>query len=168
MATLEHRAADELAVAAPAAPAAAAPAPVAAPPAGDGAAAQRAELRRFGLVVGGVFAALAAYLALRHRHPTLLYGYASLAALLLGGAALAPALLAPVRRAWMSGAAVLGWVNTRLLLSIAYILLVVPIALVLRALGRDPLDRRLERDRKSYWRDRPDEPEDRERYRRQY
>jgi hypothetical protein len=65
----------------------------------------------------------------------------------LGGALVLPALvvprlLGPVERAWMKLAAVLGAVNTRILLTLVYVLVVTPIAW-LRRLGGDPLRREL-------------------------
>ncbi|HEB99075.1 MAG TPA: sxtJ [Thiotrichales bacterium] len=52
-----------------------------------------------------------------------------------------PALLGPVYRIWMALGAALGWVNTRLLLGLVFYGLVLPIGLLLRLLGKDPLAR---------------------------
>lgn len=53
-------------------------------------------------------------------------------------------------RGWMAVGAVLGWINTRILMSIVFYLVVLPIGLGLRLLGRDPLRRRLDRGADSY------------------
>ena len=107
------------------------------------------ELRRFGFTVA-IPLALLGGIGLWRGHavlPALLGGLA----LGLGGLALlAPRLLRPVHKGWMRGAEALGWFNTRLLLGLVYYLVMTPIGLLLRLVGRDPLDRRLH-DRPSYW-----------------
>ena len=45
----------------------------------------------------------------------------------------------------------IGWVVSHVLLAVIYYLLVTPMALVLKILGRDPLERSLDRSRESYW-----------------
>lgn len=67
--------------------------------------------------------------------------------------------LRPVFFFWMTLAAVMGWVMGRILLIIVFYLLVTPISLILRCLGKDLLDLKL-RDRASYWHRRPDKPYD--------
>ena len=71
-----------------------------------------------------------------------------------------PRALAPVERGWSLLAAALGWVNTRILLAVVFFVVLAPTALVLRALGKDPLERRRDRGRATYWRTRePPEPD---------
>lgn len=62
------------------------------------------------------------------------------------------------KAAWMKFAYAVGWVNTRILLSVVFLVLLSIPALVLKLLGRDLLDRRF-RDRESYWKDRRQEPQ---------
>lgn len=108
-----------------------------------------AEMRRFGLLVGGVFCALALYFFLRNRS-----AYIPLAviggALVLTGATF-PALLVPVFRVWMFIGHVLGWVNSRIILGILFFLIITPMAIAMRLIGRDPLARRLNNTASSYW-----------------
>jgi hypothetical protein len=61
----------------------------------------------------------------------------------------------------------IGWVMSHVILGIIYYLVLTPIGLLLRALGRDPLRRRFETGARSYWIDRGEEPAV-ERYFRQY
>jgi hypothetical protein len=55
-------------------------------------------------------------------------------------------------RVWMGLAVVLNYFVSRLILTLLYYLVITPIGLLLRLLGRDPLDRKL-KDRSSYWHD---------------
>ena len=82
-------------------------------------------------------------------------------------ALLAPRLLAPVERAWMRFADVVGRINTRIVLTVVYALVLTPIGLVRRAFG-DPLDRRTRDGRASTWVRRPRAPVDPARYRQQF
>ena len=111
------------------------------------------ELRRFGLLVGGVFAVIAVWPALFRGEPVRIPIGALAGALVLLGL-VAPRVLAPVHRIWMFVGHALGWVNSRLLLGIVYYLVMTPIGILMRARGRDPMSRRLG-DRDSYWVDKP-------------
>lgn len=97
--------------------------------------------RSFGRGVGGMLVVLAMYEAWRGRM-TLAAIVGACGLLLLALSAAAPALLARPSRAWWALARVLAWINTRLLLTAFFMLVLTPIGFVLRALGRDPLERR--------------------------
>jgi hypothetical protein len=117
-------------------------------------------LRKFGLTLGAIFSALALLLFWRHRLHAAFYVGAVAGPLLLVAAVIAPRALAPVERGWSALAAALGWVNTRILLAVVYFLVFAPIALVMRVAGKDPLERRPDRRRSTYWRTRdPAEPD---------
>ena len=60
-----------------------------------------------------------------------------------------PAALGPVYKVWMAFAEVLGWVNTRIILSLIFFVLFLPFGLVLR-LVRDPMRRKLDPAQDSY------------------
>ena len=111
------------------------------------------ELRRFGLTVALPLAGLAALGAWRgHRLLPIVLG--GLAIILTGLAVVAPSLLGPVHRVWMQVAHALGWFNTRVLLGLVYFFVMTPIGIVMRLMGRDPLDRGV-KDQPSYWVERP-------------
>ena len=126
----------------------------------------RAELRKFGLLVGGIFALLGTVSWLRGHEipPKVLW---ALGALLITPGVVAPALLAPIQRAWMSGAMVLGYVNTRIILSLLFYVMLTPIGIVRRLFG-DPMNRSLREETRSQWIKRYPEPPDLARYERQF
>jgi hypothetical protein len=116
--------------------------------------------------VGGVFLLLAVVSRWRgHEIPPLVLG--GLGASLVLPALLVPRVLGPVERVWMAMAAVLGAVNTRILLTLVYVAVVTPIGW-LRRLSGDPLDRGLRSDAASYWVPREPGPADPQSYRRQF
>jgi len=59
--------------------------------------------------------------------------------------------LKPVYIAWMKFVYLFGWVNTRLMLIIIFYLVFTPIGLVMRLCGVDPLERKINKKEKSYW-----------------
>ena len=64
---------------------------------------------------------------------------------------LAPGLLLPVNRLWKAFAGRLGAVNNHLILGIVYISMIVPVALFMRLIGRDMMQRKIEPEAKSYF-----------------
>ena len=123
-------------------------------------------LRKFGITVGLGFAILGTISWARDHTiaPRVLW---TMAALLVVPALVAPALLGPVERVWMRFALVLGHINTRVILSALFYLLLTPIGFVLR-LFRDPLDRSVTDERRSFWIRREPEQVDRARYEQQF
>ena len=80
---------------------------------------------------------------------------------------LMPQIARPFYLVWNALGCCIGFVVSNAAVTAVYLLVVTPIGLVLRLLGRDPLQRRFERERESYWED-AEKPGDAERYFRQH
>ena len=99
------------------------------------------ELRSFGLLVGGIFVFLGLL-------PTFLGGESPrLWLLILGGMFIGPGLVFPrslalIYRVWMGMGHGLGWINTRILLGAVFYLLITPMGLVMRLIGKDAMCRK--------------------------
>lgn len=106
------------------------------------------QLRRFGLIVGGIFTLLGAVTMLRRADlgPWLLA--IGLALVALGW--LAPRALLYPYRYWIALSVVLGYFVSRAILTVLFYVVLTPIATIVRLTRGDPLDRRLDR-RPSYW-----------------
>lgn len=108
------------------------------------------ELRNFGLITGAITVVLFGLLLpwlFEHAYPLwpwLVAGVLWLWALLW------PAGLQPVFRGWMAVGHVLGWINTRIILAIMFYLLFLPVGVMLRLLGKDPMARKLDKAIASY------------------
>jgi len=107
-------------------------------------------LKKFGITMGVAFFLITLILSLRHKQVILPIAITSLAFFIL--ALSLPVLLKPVYIFWMKLAFILGWFNTRLILYVLFYLIFTPIGLLMRLFGRNPLDRRIEKHKDSYWR----------------
>jgi hypothetical protein len=94
--------------------------------------------RAFGISVGGVTLLFAGLAWWRGRDTVALTLVAVGGVLLLCGL-IAPLVLKHVHRGWWKLAVVLGWVNSRVLLTVLFVLVLTPVGLLARALGRSPL-----------------------------
>ena len=106
------------------------------------------EGRKFGLAVGTaflVFGGIALWRGLVLA-AQVLWG---LGGLLILGAALLPAKLKPVERAWMAMALQISRVMTPIVMGIVYFLVLTPIALLMRSIRGNPLIHR--NDSAGYW-----------------
>lgn len=110
----------------------------------------RKGLRDFGLKMGAAIAGLLGLvvpLLLRHALPPWPWMLGGTLAVL---GLVAPQGLNPVYYGWMRVANVLEWINSRLTLGLIFIVAVTPMALVMRAIGRDTMTRQFEPSRPSY------------------
>lgn len=117
----------------------------------------RRALRKFGVVVGGVFLGIATFLAWRNDWQLTTVGLvlAIVGTPLVVLGLVAPGLLRRVHRVWMTFALVLGFVMTKVILTLVYFLVFTPVALVLRLLGKHLLDPGPDPTMATYWKQRP-------------
>jgi hypothetical protein len=97
--------------------------------------------RSFGFAFGGLFTVIALWRAWRGRTDAA-GGFAAAAAVMLLVAFAAPRIFDAPNRLWMRFARALGWVNSRILLSILFYLVITPYGALQRMLGRDRLGQR--------------------------
>ena len=107
------------------------------------------DLRKFGLLVGGVFTALGVIVLLRHKahYPYFLWP----GAVLIAFGAVFPRALKYVYLVWMSVAFVLGFIVSHVILGLFFFLVITPIGLLARGFGKDFLSLKLDRQAASYW-----------------
>jgi hypothetical protein len=108
-----------------------------------------AQARKSALLVAAVLLGIAAWNLYRGRTAVVIIFGALGGALLVAGLLVPPAARA-FHTAWMRFAVLLGHVNSRVLLTLVYYLVVTPYGVVTRLVGRDPLRRRGARS-ESYW-----------------
>jgi hypothetical protein len=99
------------------------------------------ELRSFGLIVGGIFTLVGMWPLLIRGNPFRLWAIA-FAGLAIVIALVVPRGLKPIYRVWMFIGHVLGWINTRIILTVGFYGIVMPVGLMMRAFGKDPMRRK--------------------------
>jgi hypothetical protein len=105
--------------------------------------------RQFALVLALAFLVVAGFTA---RHDVVTACYWLVPVLLVGGLAwLVPAWLETPHRIWMMLAGVLGFVMTRVILAVVFYLVLTPLALVSRIVGKRYLDLGVRDGRSTYW-----------------
>ena len=126
--------------------------------------ASRREVRKFGLLFSLIFALIGGYVY---------YVSGEISSWLAGGSLLFLVsglffypLLKPEYVGWMKFAQVLAWINTRIILGIAFYLIVTPMGLVMRLFRKDLLDQGIDRSAQTYWKEREEKPFDRRNYER--
>ncbi|MBK8303281.1 MAG: hypothetical protein IPK98_07735 [Chloracidobacterium sp.] len=101
----------------------------------------RIEARKTALIVAAVLTAIAAFLLYRGRTTNAwIFGGVALTLVIVG--LFVPSLAKIFHRVWMWIAVKLGWINSRILLTLVYFLMFVPYKIVSRIVGRDPLNLR--------------------------
>jgi len=124
------------------------------------------DLRRFGIVMGVVLAVIGGLLFYQENPAGMpLLGVGG--AFLVAGLAL-PRVLVPLHKGWMLLAMILSWLMTRIVLSLLFFLVITPMSVVSRLLGKKYLDLSFRTDADTYWNHRPESPSGRERWERQY
>lgn len=110
----------------------------------------RKELRDFGLITGGMAAGvfgLALPLLFDHDFPKWPWIVGSV---LIAWALAAPATLKPVYQVWMTIGMALGWVNTRIIMTVMFYLIIVPVGLLRSVTAKDPMARTMSPKEQTY------------------
>jgi hypothetical protein len=107
------------------------------------------DLKKFGLTIGIAVLLIGVFLFFRQKWVAVYWGGTGLVLIALSFSA--PVVLKPLNKIWMTMAILLGWVMTRVLLTLIFYIVLTPSGLIVRLLGKDLLDQKVERDKKSYW-----------------
>lgn len=113
-------------------------------------------LRRFGYMVGSVILFLGCFLLWRQRGAG--WPLISIGTVLVLAAGMVPSILKWVYAPWMIGALALGWVVTRILLTLVFFLVVTPVGLLQRLFGKRVIEVAFRTDAASYWQARTASP----------
>tara|TARA_Y100001960_G_C14079400_1_gene542916 strand:- start:69 stop:473 length:405 start_codon:yes stop_codon:yes gene_type:complete len=125
------------------------------------------QLKHFGLIMAGMFSLIGAVFFYKNW----IIAAGALGVLILfffGTGLLAPMGLLPVHRKWMRFAEVVGNFNAKVILSLTYFLVFTPIRIVASVFREDPLSRKFEPDKETYWRDYKPRESDAKRYEKQF
>ena len=107
------------------------------------------EIRKFGFLIGGVLIAISIFMLWKTLDQYQLVLIIGVSFVLLGF--IIPSILKPIYIIWMTFATILGWIMTRVILTVLFYLIVTPIGLIARIFGVKFLDLSWNDNVKSYW-----------------
>ncbi len=80
-----------------------------------------------------------------------------------------PPLFRRIYRIWLSFSVILGYFVSRIILTLIFVLVVIPTGIIMRLVGKDPMERKWDSAAPSYWIKRDEQPEQTvERYEKQF
>ena len=121
-----------------------------------------AGLRKFGLTTGAIIIVLFALFFPWVFDMETMPKWPWIAAAVLGvPALLMPAVLRPVYNTWMKIGAGIGWVNTRIILGVLFYVMILPMGIVMRLFGSDPMAKKLDASATTYRKESVREAKDR-------
>ena len=124
------------------------------------------DIRSFGITFGIIFLIIAGFLYYQEKDSFQLFIY--LAGSFSGLGIILPIILKPFYMVWMIFAVILGWFMTKVILSLLFYLIITPIGLLLRIIGKDLLNLKEKKQQKSYWNMRNSEEEQNQNYEKQF
>lgn len=126
------------------------------------------DIQSFSRVIGGAIVLLGGIAFYMTRSPHVRYMFITGGVVMLLGI-FAPGILRPLQRTWMVGAALLGWIMTRVILGVLFFTILTPIGLFMRVFGMSLMgDGGREPNPASYWKPRERGVTSRERYEQQF
>lgn len=107
------------------------------------------ELKKFGLTIGAVLLIISAIMFYYSSELKFYFGIAGLI-LIISGYVFTKILL-PFQKVWMGLALVLGFIMSRLILTLLFYLVITPIGLIAKLSGKDFLDLKFNKTKETYW-----------------
>ncbi|NQU66882.1 MAG: hypothetical protein HQ510_02965 [Candidatus Marinimicrobia bacterium] len=110
---------------------------------------ETSDLRKFGITIGIVSIVIAGFFYWKNKESFQLLLTVGTVLCILG--AVIPFVLKPVHWIWMSFATILNWFMTRVILSLLFYMIVTPIGLISRMLGKQFLKLKWNKAKPTYW-----------------
>lgn len=107
------------------------------------------ECRKFGYSVGSVLLIIG--LTLLYFGKSSAVYFLSIAGILILLGFILPASLKPLQKIWMGISVILGSIMTRVILTFLFYIVVTPVAIIAKIAGKDFLNLKIEKEKKSYW-----------------
>ena len=124
------------------------------------------ELKSFGITFGVIFLLISGFSFFKEKELFIIFIF--IAVVFIGSGIIIPIMLKPVYLVWMVFAVILGWIMTRIILSLLFYVIITPIGLTLRLFGKDILGLKAKENQSSYWNKRDSKIERNQDYKKQY
>ena len=110
---------------------------------------EKSDLRKFGIIVGIVLLIIAGFFFLKEKESFQLFFAIGIVLFVTG--IVIPFTLKPIYWVWMTFATILGWFMTRVILSLLFYVILTPIGLIARSIGKQFLNLKMDHSKQSYW-----------------
>ncbi len=124
------------------------------------------QLKEFGLLIGGILTRIVGVLLYKQR-PAAVYILPIGIIFCICGLFFWN-ILKPLQKVWMGIAVIIGFFVSRIILFILYYLVITPMSLLVRIMGKDILDQKIDKNKDSYWQDPEIISTEKESYQNQY
>ena len=111
----------------------------------------RKDLFWFGVLLPIFFGVFGGMIWWRYQAPTVAYCLWTFGALLGGIYAVAPPSRLWIYLGWNYAVFPIGWTVTHVIMALVYYIVFTPIGLIMRLVGYDPMQRKIDRQASSYW-----------------
>ena len=126
----------------------------------------KSDLRKIGITIGVILLIIAGFLFWKEKESSQILLTFGVTLCILG--IVIPFILKPIYWVWMIFATILGWIMTRVILSLLFYIIFTPIGLILRIFGKQFLEFNWDHSKQSYWNLRTVETFNKENYERQF
>ena len=106
------------------------------------------DLKNFGFAIGFILLIIGLFLFVRGKDLFVYFFSIGSVLIILGG--IAPLILKPFYKIWMIFAVIIGWIMTRIILSVLFFSIITTIGIFTRLIGKDFLNLR-SKNNESYW-----------------
>ena len=127
---------------------------------------EKSDLRNFGITISVILLIIAGFLFWKEKESFQILFTFGVTLCILGIAI--PFILKPIYWVWMIFATILGWIMTRVILSLLFYIIFTPIGLIPRFFGKQFLELRWDKSKESYWNYRTNERLIKENYEKQF
>ena len=110
---------------------------------------KKSDIRNIEITVGIILLIISGFLYWKEKE--LFQIFLAIGIILFLTAIVLPSVLRPVYWIWMIFAIILGWIMTRVILSLLFFIILTPIGLTLRFFGKQFLELRWDKSKESYW-----------------
>ena len=127
---------------------------------------EKSDLRKFGITIGVILLIIAGFLFWKEKESFQILLTFGVTLCILG--IVIPFILKPIYWVWMIFATILGWIMTRVILSLLFYIIVTPIGLIPRFFGKQFLELQWDKSKESYWNFRTSEQKQNGNYEKQF
>jgi len=108
----------------------------------------RKDIKNFGVTIGLILLIVGVFLFVREKDLFIYFFSVGLALIIIS--VITPVILKPIYKIWMIFAVIIGWIMTRVILSVLFFLIITTIGIFTRLIGKDFLNLKT-KNNVSYW-----------------